>query len=132
MAPALFFGDRSTSVRLSTNFHIQNYIETTAYVNDNGVISFGSSFDDENTPLPLPLSGDDRIIAPYWADVDTRDTGHIYYRQTTKPNLLARASSEISALFPNVDIMHLLIVTWDSVGYYVRNTDKQNVCDDVS
>ena len=87
-------------------------------INDNGVISFGSSFDDEDTPLPLPLDGDDRIIAPYWADVDIRGTGNICYRQTTDPSLLIRASSEISKNFPSVVVTYLLIVTWDSVGYY--------------
>jgi len=91
-------------------------------INDNGVISFGSSFDDEDTPLPLPLDGDNRIIAPYWADVDIRGTGNICYRQTTDPSLLIRASSEISKNFPSV------VVTWDSVGYYLRNIDKVCKC----
>ena len=75
----------------------------------------------------MPLNGTDKIIAPYWADVDTRGTGNIYYRQTTDPNLLVRATSEIRTAFPmsqNVIINHLLIVTWDEVGYYDRNTDK--------
>ena len=95
-------------------------------VNDNGVISFGSRYN-VRTPLSLPLSGTDKIIAPYWADVDTRGTGDIYYRQTTDPSLLARATSEIRAAFPrslNNTISNLLIATWDRVGYYYRNTDK--------
>ena len=67
------------------------------------------------------------IIAPYWADVDTRGTGDIYYRQTADPHLLARATSEIRAAFPlsqHVVITNLLIATWDRVGYYSRSTDK--------
>ena len=71
-----------------------------------------------------------RIIAPYWADVDTRGTGDIYYRQTTDPSLLARAISEIRAAFPilqNVTITNMFIATWDSVGYYYRNTNKVSV-----
>ena len=51
----------------------------------------------------------------------------MFYRQTTDPNLLARATSEIRAAFPmskNVTIVDLFIATWDSVGYYYRNTDK--------
>ena len=67
------------------------------------------------------------IIAPYWADVDTRGTGNVYYRQTTDPILLARATSEIRTAFPessNVTIINLLIATWNRVGYYLRNTDK--------
>ena len=95
-------------------------------VNDNGVISFGSRYN-VRTPLSLPLSGSNKIIAPYWADVDTRGTGDIYYRQTTDPSLLARATSEIRTAFPrslNNTISNLLIATWDRVGYYYRNTDK--------
>ena len=51
----------------------------------------------------------------------------MFYRQTTDPSLLARAASEIRAAFPmsqNVTIKHLLIATWDRVGYYFNNTDK--------
>ena len=95
-------------------------------VSDNGVISFNSTFN-LSTPLSLPLSGTDKIIAPYWADVDTRGTGNIYYRQTTDPSLLARATSEIRAAFStsqNFMAKHLLIITWNAVGYYYRNTDK--------
>jgi len=67
------------------------------------------------------------IIAPYWADVDTRETGIIYYRQSTDPSLLARVTSEIRAAFPasrNVDIRNLLIATWDGVGYYFQSNGK--------
>ena len=95
-------------------------------VNDNGVISFNSPYN-VRTPLSLPLSGSDQIIAPYWADVDTRGTGQIFYRQSTDPSLLARASREIQSAFPssqNITITNLLIATWDEVGYYSENDDK--------
>ena len=78
----------------------------------------------------LPLNGTDstkQIIASYWADVDTSGTGQIFYRQSTDPSLIARATSEIQAAFPaseNVTIESLVIVTWDKVGYYDSNTDK--------
>ena len=78
----------------------------------------------------LPLNGTDsteQIIAPYWADVDISGTGQIFYRQSTDPSLLARATSEMQAAFPaseNVTIQSLVIVTWDKVGYYNSNTDK--------
>ena len=67
------------------------------------------------------------LIAPYWADVDTKEIGDIYYRQTTDPSLLARATSEIRAAFPtsgNVTIKSLLIATWDNVGYWFQKLDK--------
>ena len=106
------------------------YYHTVSYqfiqINENGVISFGSHFD-AYTPLSLPLNGTDEIIAPYWADVDTVFAGNIYYRQTTDPSLLARATREIRAAFPsngNVTIQNLLIATWHRVGYYFLNYDK--------
>jgi len=80
----------------------------------------------EYTPNQLPL-GNQHFIAPYWADVDIRETGEIYYRQTNNPVLLARATNEIRTAFPmsqNVNITNLFIVTWDAVGYYLRHTDK--------
>ena len=95
-------------------------------INENGVISFGSSYN-VHTPLSLPLIGGQAIIAPYWADVDIRGTGQVFYRQTTDPSLLARATSEIRAAFPrsqNVTITNLLVTTWSKVGYYFQKTDK--------
>ena len=95
-------------------------------MNDNGVISFNSRFN-VRTPLSLPLIGTQQIIAPYWADVDTRGTGQVLYRQSTDPSLLARASREIQtalSLTRNIEIKNLLITTWNAVGYYFRNTDK--------
>ena len=77
--------------------------------------------------MSLPLSGTDKIIAPYWADVDIRGSGAIYYRQTTDPSLLTRATSEIRAAFPmsqNITIQSLLIATWYRVGHYIVSSDK--------
>ena len=71
------------------------------------------------------------IIAPYWADVDTRGAGRIYYRQTSDPNLLSRATNEIRQRFPisqNITVTNLLIATWSNVGYYYKNGDKVRMC----
>ena len=98
-------------------------------ISDNGVVSFNNTFS-LYTPRSLPLNGTNKIIAPYWADVDITGTGNIYYRQTTDSSLLARATSEIRAAFSmsqNFMAKHLLIVTWNAVGYYYRNTDKVKV-----
>ena len=76
-------------------------------------------------PNQLPLNGSQSFIAPYWADVDIRGTGEIYYRQTNNPVLLARATNEIQTAFPmsqNVNITNLFIVTWDAVGYYSNDS----------
>lgn len=94
------------------------------------------------TPLILPLNDptyyyyysydyqhyfSPTIIAPYWSNVDLTGTGNIFYRQTKNPDLLARASIEISNAFlssQNVTVTNLFIVTWDAVGYYYNHADK--------
>ena len=95
-------------------------------MNTNGIISLDSPFTSYSAN-PLPLSGIQQIIAPYWADVDTRGTGQVFYRQTTNPSLLAKTSNTIKAVFPmsqNVKITNLVITTWDGVGYYPRGTNE--------
>ena len=82
---------------------------------------------DLNSPYSLPLYDPLQFVAPYWADVDIIGTGDIYYRQTTDPSLLARATSEIRAAFPEYEhnvMTNLFITTWHAVGYYNRNADK--------
>ena len=67
------------------------------------------------------------MIAPYWADVDTRKIGRVFYRQTTEPSLLARATSEITSAFnatQNITITALVIATWYTVGYFELNANK--------
>ena len=97
-------------------------------MNTNGIISLDSPFTSSSV-RSFPLNGTDKIIAPYWTNVDTRGTGQILYRQTTDPSLLARASREIQAAYPlsqNITITNLFIVTWDAVGYYYYGIDKVN------
>ena len=106
--------------------HVRVYsITYLIQVNKKGVISF-ENLQIVSTPSPLHFSFL-QMIAPFWADVDTRGTGNVFYRQTTDPNLLARATDEIKSAFPtssNTTIRNLLIVTWDTVGYYSQHTDK--------
>ena len=93
-------------------------------VNDNGIISLDVGYN-LCTPLPLPLRV--QIIVPYCADVDTREVGTIYYRQSSDPDLLNKAANDISKGFPmsqNVTVTNLLIATWDAVGYYSHKSDK--------
>jgi len=100
-------------------------------VNTNGVISLGKKYS-TLSPRSLPLTTTDKIIAPYWADVDTRGIRNVYYRQTTDHSLLTRATIEIRRAYPmlqNLTITNTVIATWDSVGYYYQSTDKvSNMC----
>ena len=87
---------------------------------DDGIISLGGLFSSTRIPLPLSDLLSQHIIAPYWADVDARTVGDIYYRQTSEPSLLGRATRELQSAFPtssNATIKNLLIATWDAVGH---------------
>ena len=95
-------------------------------MNTNGIVSLEKPFVSSSIDS-LPLSGANKIIAPYWADIDTRGTGKIFYRQTTDPGLLARASSEIQKAFSlsqDFTVKNLFIATWNAVGFYPTRADK--------
>lgn len=84
----------------SFNFYGTNYNQI--YINNNGNVTFGSSlFTFSSTAFP---SAGNRIIAPFWADVDTRGAGQVLYKV------------ENNAIFIN----------WYNVGYYSSQTDKIN------
>lgn len=73
------------------------------YINTNGVLSFvAPEVDNFSFPLPYYLP----VIAPFWADIDTRnpESGQVYYKVTPTH----------------------LIVTWDRVGYADEMADKVN------
>lgn len=74
------------------------------YINNNGNISFGSPYS-TYTATGFPVNGYP-MLAPFWADVDTRNSssGLVYYR--SEPNRL--------------------VVIWDHVGYYNSRADKKN------
>lgn len=87
----------------SINFYGQSFSQF--YVNNNGNITFGSPLS-EFTPFNLG-NLDQAMIAPYWADVDTRNpaSGLVY----------------VGSFAPGQ-----LNVTWDNVGYFSSEADKLN------
>ena len=121
---------RQLCICLQCNHSVQLHSVThILQVNTNGIITLDQPYP-SYIAGPLPLVIIRRwIIAPYWANVDTRGTGQIFYRQTNDPSLLAEASSEIRAAFPeyqNITITNLFITTWDAVGYSPKQIDKVN------
>ncbi|WP_212365878.1 cadherin-like domain-containing protein [Bradyrhizobium jicamae] len=85
------------------NFFGHDY--TSLYINNNGNISFGSSIS-QYTPSQIGQGINFPIIAPFWADVDTRGHGHVYYDLDTADGVMT--------------------ITWDEVGYYSYGTNKLN------
>ena len=88
------------------NFFGQTF--STTYVNNNGNITFGDSL---GTFTPAGLTGSPlRIIAPFWADVDTR----------------GEASSLVTYGLDTVGGRRAFGVNWVNVGYYNQHDDKHN------
>ena len=66
-----------------------------------------------------------RLIAPYWADVDTRKSGKVWFREINDTNTLSRIQLQVEKLNRG-NSFHpefALIVTWDRVGYYSEHYD---------
>ncbi|XP_051928957.1 sushi, nidogen and EGF-like domain-containing protein 1 isoform X1 [Hippocampus zosterae] len=99
-----FFGDRHTGL----------------YVNNNGLVSFLREVS-QFTPVAFPIAGDRRVVAPFWADVDNRRAGHVFYRQSHEPDILRRAATDIRmhfSDFPDFNATWVLVSTWHKVTFY--------------
>lgn len=84
------------------NFFGHSY--TSIYINNNGNITFGGP---SGEYTPQPINADFMpMIAAFWADVDTRDGGAVYYHLDPATGTLT--------------------VTWDHVGYFDQHNDKLN------
>lgn len=75
------------------------------YVNNNGNITFQSSLS-SFTPNPFPQTNQP-MIAPYWADVDTR-------------------CSACGNVYLGASDANTMVFTWDSVGVYSNNASTTN------
>ena len=98
-------------------------------VNTNGALSFGERLQ-RSSGEGLSMANT-ALIAPFWADVGTREIGEVFYRQTNKPIYVAMVTDDIHGVFesahgfaPSV----LFIATWNSVSYSNKNTDHVSIC----
>lgn len=67
------------------------------------------------------------LIAVFWADIDTRGSGEVFYRQTNESYSVANVTESIHEAFEGADDFvptTLFIATWKSVGYFDRNADQ--------
>ena len=99
-------------------------------VNNNGVISFSQPVL-EYTPVSFPLGSGLQLISPYWADVDTRGTGTVWFRDTTNLDILRRTMRDVQMAFANqinFQPLFAFIATWDRVGYFSNHTDLVSIC----
>ncbi len=93
-------------INLGFTFYLFGTAYQSVYLNTNGNITFAapySAFTASGFPISTPM------IAPFWADVDTRapatgNRGNVWYHLYSDR----------------------LVVTWDSVGYFARQTTLRN------
>lgn len=94
----------SPNIALPFNFCFYGQNQASCYINNNGNISFGApygTFSASGFPNNQVV-----MIAPFWADVDTRNlaSGLVYYKVTPT----------------------YMIVRWQTVGYFSQHVDKLN------
>lgn len=61
------------------------------------------------------------IIAPFWADIDTRAGGEVYYQMRSDDETLKKIGCEIQSVyksFVNFKPLYALVATWDKVRAY--------------
>ena len=96
----------SASVEIGFTVNFFGNVDDTLFVNNNGNITLDQAL---STFTPFDLtSTNTEIIAPFFADVDTRGTGTVTYGQTM------------------VDGRAAFAVTYDEVGYFSSGTDRLN------
>lgn len=92
------------------HFFGQSHTARDIFVNTNGTLSFGAAlaaYPGAGLAAALP-----DMIAPFWADVDTRLRGE---------------GVESGEIHVDIDpVADCITVTWDNVGVYRRNTDLVN------
>ena len=73
------------------------------------------------TPDTFPLDGNRRVVAPFWADVNTNNGGEVFYRETTDPNLLQQATDDVKSVYVSQRKFRatwLLVATWYKVAFF--------------
>ncbi|XP_030839937.1 uncharacterized protein LOC583108 isoform X2 [Strongylocentrotus purpuratus] len=117
---------------ISVGFPFFDHIQTGLFVNNNGIISFSAAVSQFNSDS-FPVANGKPIIAPFWADVDTRNGGTLSYRQVLRSaendRIFLEADEIIRASF--VDMRDFLsswifIATWDSVAHFSSSGELRN------
>ena len=73
---------------------------------------------------------DFQTVAVFYSDVDTRETGRLFFQITNNTAILRRADDIVNMAFPNeanFESSSVTVATWDRVGYFPARTDLVSV-----
>lgn len=120
-------GNEVPSPEVTLKVPIIFYGETygTLFVNNFGIISFRAdipSFLNAEFPLPYPS------IAAFYTNVDTTESGTVYYRETDESHVLSKAEETVQDNFHDYydfKPTSVFIATWIDVTYTRRNNNER-------
>uniref|UniRef100_A0A3B5KTD0 NIDO domain-containing protein n=1 Tax=Xiphophorus couchianus TaxID=32473 RepID=A0A3B5KTD0_9TELE len=114
--------ESSPPIKLLQTFNYFGQSYSQIYVNDNRHLTFDAPLSNY-TPQQFPMNGTRDIIAPFWADLDNRDNGNIYYVQNTSGSLVQQVTQDINRYFPGLNFQAnwIFIATWHEVAYYPKS-----------
>lgn len=139
--PICFFGKNYSSlvVSIQNNYNILCSCMLTVVilhhdqVYTNGFLTLGDFYDFRTYVPRILRTSNIPIIAPYFADADTRGyrSGSVYFRQTKDSALLSRAKQDIEFVFKGRTFtpQQLYIVTWHKSGFYNHHDNLVNYID---
>lgn len=66
------------------------------------------------------------VIAAFYADIDTRGVGQVYWRASQQAEDVDRAANLVGQYYSKANFQprEVVVVTWDQVGYFDMKTDK--------
>ncbi|XP_049419001.1 alpha-tectorin-like [Epinephelus fuscoguttatus] len=98
------------------------------YVNHNGHLTFDHPLR-SHSPQRFPLYVPRDFIAPFWTDLDNRETGQVYYNQYTSGSILQQATKDINEYFPNLKFSAnwVFVATWYEVAYFPSSGTRTTV-----
>ena len=116
----------SQEIQLSVplKFYQREYLSL--FVNENGLVSFLteiSTFYSVQFPMEYP------VIAPFYADIDTRGVGQVYWRASDQAEDIDRAANLVKQYYEGARFQpqEVVVISWDQVGYFDSRTDKTNM-----
>ncbi|XP_078317936.1 uncharacterized protein LOC144620594 isoform X2 [Crassostrea virginica] len=123
--------DESTSSRIlvSVPFPFFGSLQSAVYINKNGAITFEAAR--LQTSHAFPSSEFQKIIAPFWTQINTTDGGYLWYRTSMDNTILRRGTNEIRSFSSGMfqfSATLIVVVTWENVAAHLCSLNWTITC----